>query len=76
MNAEFRARLNLFPRTDCAGRTNKKPRDRVERGARGMWREAGYFVVVKMSFAYCDLWCAAELRWMTWLLTARSRAEL
>ena len=42
----------------------------------GERRPAGYFFAAKMNFAYCDLWCEAALRWMTWLLTARSRAEL
>ena len=35
-----------------------------------------YFFAAKMYFAYCDLWCEAALRWMTWLLTALSSAEL
>jgi hypothetical protein len=39
-------------------------------------RAAAYFFAAKMYFAYCDLWFEAELRWMTWLLTALSRAEL
>lgn len=78
MNTEFRARLNLFQRPACTAREisgqQKAPRPGGVRGE-GVRRRAGYFFVTKMYFAYCDLWCEAALRWMTWLLTALSRAE-
>ena len=40
------------------------------------WVPLAYFFATKIYFAYCDLWFEAELRWMTLLFTARSRAEL
>jgi len=55
----------------------KKPAAGGRAGRKGA-ESAGrpYFLAVKMYFATCDLWCEAVLRWMTWLLTALSRAEL
>jgi hypothetical protein len=35
-----------------------------------------YFLAVKTYFAICALWLEAELRWITLLFTARSKAEL
>ena len=54
---------------------DKKPRGGEARGA-GKGNGSAYFFATKMNFANCDLWFEAELRWMTLLLTALSRAEL
>lgn len=53
---------------------NKKPRGGEARGAKAIAGENYFFA--KISFAHCALWLEAELRWMTWLLTALSSAEL
>jgi hypothetical protein len=57
MNAEFRARLNLFQQPVPA---KKKPRGGEARGAKGFVAD-GYFLA-KISFAHCALWFDAELR--------------
>lgn len=54
---------------------DKKPRGGQAHGAFEK-RRAAYFFATKMYFANCALWFEAELRWMTLLLTALSRAEL
>lgn len=71
MNTEFRARLNLFQHPVPA---HKKPRGGEARGAK--INQGTVYFFAKISFAHCDLWFDAELRWMTWLLTALSSAEL
>ncbi len=69
MNADWPREFNP------AELANKKPRGNEARGAGKRKGRAAYFFA-KISFAHWDLWFEAELRWMTWLFTARSRAEL
>ena len=68
MNAEFRARLNLFQRRTRrrlevrrGQKKQKTPRPVGSRGRRNRGVPA-YFLAAKMNFAYCDLWFEAELR--------------
>ena len=67
MNAEFRARLNLFQQQTCGrlavprGQKTKNPAAYWLTGRRRSQGSA-YFLAAKMNFAYCDLWFEAELR--------------
>jgi hypothetical protein len=68
MNTDRRAEFNP------AERPNKKPRSGWQRGFKV--KIADDYFLAKIYFASFDLWFEAALRWMTLLLTARSRAEL
>ena len=69
MNADWPREFNP------AEPAQKKPRSRKAGGASKGTVES-YFFATKMYFANWDLWFEAELRWMTLLLTALSKAEL